>query len=39
MKKLILILACLSLLTTVSMGCKAEGSVDTTAVPQHPTVA
>ena len=39
MKKLLLILVGLAMLSGVSMGCKAEGKIDTTAAPQVQPVA
>jgi hypothetical protein len=39
MKKLVLIVIGLSLLSTVSIGCKAEGKIDTTASPQVRPIA
>lgn len=34
MTKLLMILIGLAMLSTISMGCKAEGKIDTTAAPQ-----
>ena len=39
MKKLILVLVALSLLSTVSFGCKAEGKIDTTRAPHVDPIA